>query len=131
MAIITPAQLQARITQMIMQISNQKTEAAITKVLSIGMTGAKQLAPMEYGTLMNSAFRRIYPEGHNLVGIAGFAVSYALYLHENMTWNNVAPEDKEGPAWNQDGSPKFLERGFTDESQKRLMRRAILRSYRL
>jgi len=131
MARITQAQLSARLNEMIRQASGQKTEAAIAKVLSIGMTGAKELAPMEYGTLMNSAFRRIYPSGRDIVGIAGFAVAYAFHLHENMTWNNVAPEDKDGPAWNPEGSPKFLERGFTDDSQKALMLRAIATTYRM
>jgi len=131
MARITQRQLEDRLNRIINQAEGSRKRAAIAKVLSIGITGAKMLAPMEYGTLINSAFRRIYPEGRDIVGVAGFAVSYAFYLHESMTWNNVAPEDKDGPAWNIEGSPKFLERGFTDESQKVLMLRAIASSYRL
>jgi hypothetical protein len=130
MARITAQQLQRQLNDMLRNATGRQTEAAVAKVLSIGITGAKELAPMEYGTLINSAFRRIYPEGRDIVGIAGFAVSYAFHLHEITTWNNRAPEDKEGTAWNPNGEPKFLEKGFTSSGQLTLMHRALRSSYR-
>lgn len=123
-------QLRERLRSVLSNITQEKTEEAIALVLSIGITEAKSLAPMEYGTLINSAFRRIIPKGRSVIGVAGFAVHYAIYLHESETWNNKPPEDKDGPAWNPRGEPKFLEKGFTSDKQIRLMRRSLSTVYR-
>lgn len=114
------------------KMTGPKTEAALAKVLSIGVTGAKELAPLEYGTLINSAFRRIYPAGNNkLRGVAGFTVYYAYYLHEKTNWRPRPPSKKSGPAWNPGATPKFLEIGFTSSEQRELMQKALGDTYKL
>ena len=119
-------------------MTGPKTESAMAKVLSIGVTGAKELAPLEYGSLMNSAFRRIDRSETGVRGVAGFTggvsktgFNYALYLHENKNWNPRPPDKKAGPAYNPNAKPKYLDRGFTDSGQKALMQRAIGSSYKL
>jgi hypothetical protein len=99
------------------KMTGPRTESAMAKVLSIGMTGAKELAPLEYGPLINSAFRRTEKTQYGLRGVAGFAVGYAIYLHQNPNWSPRPPDKKTGPAWNPNATPKFLERGFTDKDQ--------------
>ena len=120
-----------------------KTEAAMAKVLSIGMTGAKELAPLEYGTLMNSAFRRIEKSSGGFRGVAGFAngtsknkktgelFNYAFYLHEHTNWSPRAPDKKKGPAWNPNAKPKYLERGFTDPLQRKKMQMVLGSTYKI
>jgi len=112
------------------------TKAVLAKVLSAGMTNAKENAPMEYGTLINSAFRRI--EGSQKLGwrgIAGFTASYAYYLHGDQTytplWKPVAPENKEGPAWNPFATPRFLELGFIGPLAKDEIQRIIEQGYKI
>ena len=117
------------------RMAGPKTKAAMTKVLSAGMTNAKEYAPVEYGTLVNSAFRRI--EGSKeagWTGYCGFAVHYALYLTGTDTytplWKPVAPENKEGPGWNPFAKPRFLQLGFTGPLAKEEIQRIIRESYK-
>lgn len=107
-----------------------KTESAMALVLSIGITGAKELAPLEYGTLMNSAYRRINPTPTGIQGVAGFVVNYAYWLHERTNWSPRPPSKKAGPAWNPDAEPKFLEKGFTSPEQTQMMKIALVAEYR-
>ena len=114
------------------KMTGPKTKSAMAKVLSIGVTGAKELAPLEYGTLINSAFRRI--EGSKQLGwrgVAGFTAAYAIYLHQKTNWSPRPVAMKAGPAWNPNATPKFLERGFTDKDQIALMQRAIGDTYKI
>jgi hypothetical protein len=120
------------------KMAGPRTESAMAKVLSIGITRAKELAPLEYGTLMNSAFRRIDKSPNGIIGVAGFAggvtkggFNYALYLHEHKNWSPMPPDKKTGPGWNPQATPKFLERGFTDSDQRAMMQKAIGSAYKL
>ena len=117
-------------------MTGPRTKAAMTKVLSAGMSNAKEYAPMEYGTLINSAFRRIEGSAKmGWAGICGFTAAYAYYLHGDQTytplWNPVAPEDKEGPAWNPFAKPRFLELGFTGPLAVDDIQRIIKDSYKI
>lgn len=131
-----PSDVKRNYAQVVGRMTGPKTEAAMAKVLSIGITGAKELAPLEYGTLMNSAFRRIEKTPTGILGVAGFAggmtqdgFNYAYYLHENTNWSPRRPENKKGPAWNPDAEPKFLEKGFISPQQMTLIQQAIRSSY--
>lgn len=132
------AQLKRKYSVFVGKMAGPKTESAMAKVLSIGMTGAKELTPREYGTLMDSAFRRIDKTPAGIMGVAGFSggmtkkgFNYALYLHQNTNWSPRPVNMKKGPSWNPNASPKFLERGFTDPEQKALMQKAIGSTYKL
>lgn len=114
------------------KMTGHKTQAATAKVLVIGMTRAKELAPVEYNDLAGSAYHRVTKGANGVQGVGGFLAgitkdgfNYALKLHNTRNWSPRRPEDKEGPAWNPDASPFFLKRGFTDPDQKALMLRAI------
>ncbi|AGH16068.1 hypothetical protein VPKG_00031 [Vibrio phage pYD21-A] len=112
------------------RMTGPRTKAAMAKVLSIGMTGAKELAPIEYSTLINSSFRRIEGSRLNWRGIAGFTVNYAVYLHEKTNWKPRPPDKKAGPAWNANATPKFLARGFTDPEQLSMIQTVIKSEYK-
>lgn len=120
------------------KMTNQQTQAAVTEVLVIGMTRAKELAPMEYGTLANSAFHRVTQSSGMIKGVGGFSggmsakgFNYALYLHENTNWSPRSVNKKKGPAWNPDATPFYLKRAFTDSDQKALMKEAIMETMRI
>lgn len=112
-----------------------KSEASVVKVLVIGMSKAKELAPVEYGTLSQSAYHRVMKIGIGVRGIGGFLAGISIYkgkefnyaakLHNTTNWSPRRPEFKEGGAWNPDATPFYLERGFTDPDQISLMKRAI------
>lgn len=125
------AQLKQKYSVFVGGMAGPKTQSAMAKILSIGVTGAKELAPLEYGTLMNSAFRRIEKTGAGIRGVAGFTVFYAYYLHEKLNWKPLRPEFKKGPGWNAEAEPKFLEKGFTSPSQIKLMQIALGDEYKL
>lgn len=129
-------QLKQKYSVFVGQMTGPRTKAAMVKVLSAGMTNAKENAPLEYGTLINSAFRRV--EGSNQmgwVGVCGFAVSYAYYLHGDQSytplWKPVAPEDKEGPGYNPFAVPRFLELGFIGPLAEPEIQRIIQDSYKI
>ena len=112
------------------RMTGPNTRGAMAAVLTIGITRAKELAPLEYGPLINSAYQRIEETQTGFYGEAGFITGYAYWLHERTDWNPRPPDKKAGPAWNPDATPKFLERGFTDSDQRVLMKKAIKDSYK-
>ena len=124
-------QLKQKYSVFVGSMTGPKTESAMAKVLSIGITGAKELAPLEYGTLMNSAFRRIEKTNTGIRGVAGFTVYYAYYLHERLDWKPRPVAMKSGPGANMNAEPKFLQKGFTNPDQKALMQKAIGRTYKI
>lgn len=125
-------QLKQNYNKFVGRMTGPKTKSAMAKVLSIGMTGAKELAPLEYGTLINSAFRRIESSDKTGVrGVAGFTAAYSIYLHQKRDWKPRPVAMKQGPAWNPDATPKFLERGFTDKDQVAKMQKVIGKEYKI
>ena len=127
-------QLIAKYAEKVGEITGPRTSAGIAKVMAVGMSYAKEYAPIEYGTLINSAFRRIDNVGGEPVGTCGFMANYAIYLNgtANYTpiWKPRAPEDKEGPAWNPFATPRFLDLGFTGPLAAPEIQRVIMESYK-
>jgi hypothetical protein len=131
-------QLKGKYATFVGKMTGPKTKSAMAKVLSVGVTGAKQNAPMEYGTFIESAFRRIEKGPNGIRGIAGFSggmsktgFNFGLFLHETTNWSPRAPSQKKGPSWNPNATPKFLERGFTDKDQLVMMQRSIGDTYKI
>ena len=129
-------QLKQKYSVFVGNMTGPKTKGAMAKVLSAGMTNAKENSPFEYGTLINSAFRRI--EGSATLGwrgVCGFAVSYAYYLHGDQSytplWKPRPPEDKDGPGWNPFAVPRFLELGFIGPLARPEIERIIRESYKI
>ena len=132
-----PQQLKAKYKATVTKMAGPKAESAMAKILSIGMTGAKELTPMEYGNLMNSAFRRVERHPTEVVGLMGYTggmtakgFNYGYHLHETTNWKPRPVGMKDGPAWNPRATPKFLERGLTDPDQKALIMRALRSEYK-
>ena len=134
----TAAKTKQQYSAFVGRMTGPKTESAMALVLSIGMTGAKEHAPIEYGTLIDSAFRRIGKKSTGFTGVAGFAggmtekgFNYALRLHEITNWKPRPVAMKKGPAWNPHATPKYLERGFTDPDQVAMMKKALGDEYKI
>ena len=112
------------------------TRKVVTKITIEGAKFAKEITPREYGTLINSQFRRTERIGtNNWQGIVGYAQDYAVYLHgtEKYTplWNPVPPDEKEGPAWNYLAVPRFLELGFEGKTAKPVIQKIIEDGYKV
>lgn len=119
-------------------MTGPKTKAAITKVMVVGMTYAKDHAPVEYSTLINSAYRRTEGSAPDFMGVCGFAggasdkgFNYALYLHEKKNWSPRSPNRKSGPAWNPNATSNYLADGFTLPKQKTMINKVLGSEYKI
>ncbi|MDB4306031.1 hypothetical protein N9980_00530 [bacterium] len=98
--------------------TGKASKAALTKALVYAAGASKELAPREYGTLVNSQFRSVEKINTGWRGTLGYAVSYAAILENPKAggkmdnWQPVAPENKLGPDWNPMASQGFLKLGF-------------------
>ena len=70
---------------------------------------AMAITPVEFGTLVNSAFSVTTPPGAPIVTTIGYTASYAPYVHEMPPTNKFT---KPGTG------PKFLERPLRDNQQE-------------
>lgn len=117
------------------RMTGPKTKAAITKTMVIGMTYAKDHAPVEYGTLVNSAFRRILENGSGVCGFANgsskYGFNYAYKLHETKNWSPRRPDKKQGPAWNPNATSNYLADGFTRPDQIAKINRVLGSEYKI
>lgn len=100
-------------------------EQTITAVLQIGAQISRKYAPIEYSTLVNSVRQTVKNVGGNVVGTLGYYTSYAHWLNFNPDWSPRPPERKQGPAWNPNATPHFLEAGFTSSEAKRAIKSII------
>jgi hypothetical protein len=129
-------QLKQKYSVFVGSMTGPKTKAVMAKVISAGMTNAIEWTPEEYGTLINSKFRRIEGSAKTgWVGICGFTAAYAYYLHGDQSytplWNPVKPEDKDGPGYNPSAHPRFLELGFIGPLAKPEIQRIIQQGYKI
>ena len=115
----SPAELTSKFSQIVGNMTEKSTKAALTKAIIKGAGFSKEIAPIEFGTLINSQFRMIEKTATGWRGIVGYAVNYAVYLESPKAggrmdnWQPRPPEQKEGNAWNPISSQGFLRLGFT------------------
>lgn len=119
MATSTRRQVQT-IERNVRQVMRQKIPQRINRALTgVGVVvGNKSLeyTPVEFSMLVNSQYRRLdaYPNRYTVS--VGYTAEYAAALHNRTDWSPRAPENKQGPAWNPNASPKFLLRA-ADETR--------------
>ena len=114
-----PKDVASNFKQIVGTMTTKSTKAALTKALVYGAGASKEIAPIEFGPLVNSQFREIIKTDFGWRGIVGYAVSYAAALESPKPggkldgWNPRPPEQKDGNAWNPIASQGFLRLGFT------------------
>lgn len=104
-------------------ISDKKAPKFIHAVLSIGWSASKELTPVEYGTLVNSATMNVNMNNYSVEGELMYNTNYAAAL-EFGTWKPVAAVNKEGPADNMNAEPHFLRKGFESPESKKHIEQA-------
>lgn len=119
------------------EITEKKAKAALTKVLVYAAGASKEIAPREFGTLVNSQFRNITKTKTGWRGTLGYAVSYAAALEDPKpggrldNWKPVAPENKLGNSWNPISGQGFLRLGFTGQESGPVIRKILVNGMRL
>lgn len=104
-------------------IREKKAPEFIHAVLSIGWNASKELTPIEYGTLINSATMMVNVTANGIDGELMYNTNYAAAL-EFGTWKPVSAANKEGPADNMQAEPHFLRKGFESPESKTHIKQA-------
>ena len=68
----------------IKSITVKRAEATMTKVVTYAAGASKEIAPIEFGNLINSQFRKVEKTATGYRGTVGYTVGYAAAL-ENPT----------------------------------------------
>ncbi|AUR95665.1 neck protein [Vibrio phage 1.210.O._10N.222.52.C2] len=130
-------QARGRFKSIMSGISDKKAKAALTKAIIYGAGASKEIAPKEFGNLINSQFRKIEKTATGYRGIVGYAVSYAAALEDPKPggkldgWQPRPPEQKDGNAWNPIASQGFLRLGFTGLESGPAIRKILVNGMRL
>ena len=92
------------------------TRSGILAAINLVQNKSQDLAPVDEGILMNSAFAKMASAkgliGNKIFGIAGFTSEYAAAVHEKEEKNRGKPrtgKDSKGNYWD-GGENKFLEK---------------------
>ncbi len=126
------SQVQANYRKVFKGIRDKKAPQFIAAVQSIGESHSKELAPLAYGTLVNSTIKDIDVVGTKVIGTFSYNTLYAVMLENNPNWKPKPPpkygNKKRGeapaPAWNPNAVPHFLRRGFEGPESQALIKRA-------
>ncbi len=94
------------------RLIEKKAQQFVQSVAITGAGWAKQFAPIEYGTLINSQDIRLMQSVNNVYATVGFYTNYAVYLETNKDWRPRPSSEKAGPGYNPDARPGFLKYGF-------------------
>jgi hypothetical protein len=129
-------------------INEKKAPQFVNLVLSIGLLHSKELTPIAFGDLINSAFTDVDVNTFNgtIVGRLTYVASYAAALNGDETFSPLwkprplpkyevkgGRKLKDGstsvaapgaPATNMNAKPKFLNRGFEDATSVTAIKRA-------
>lgn len=112
-----------RQTQQVMRnynrIAKQTIPAKIERALfAVGVSVANkslEYTPLEYSMLQNSNYHIVEDKTNGWRAVVGFTQEYAAPLHERTDWNPRPPDQKAGPAWNPNATPKFLTRAANEQ----------------
>lgn len=118
------AQVKANYKRTFKDITEKKAPQFIAAVMSIGENHSKELAPLEYGTLVNSITNDITIKESRVTGVLAYNTLYAVILENKPGWKPRPPDMKAGPAWNPRAEPHFLRKGFEDPESRADIKRA-------
>lgn len=108
------AQIQRNAKQMLSSKIPRDVERGLTGVGVVVANKAQEYTPVEYGILQNSQYRVVEGTQSGYRVRVGYTAKYAAALHDTF-WSPRPPDQKAGPAWNPNASPKFLARAGNEE----------------
>ena len=109
------AQIQRNAKEILTRRIPMQVERALTTVGTIVANKAQEYTPVEYGILQNSQYRVVEATANGYQVAVGYIADYAAPLHNRTNWQPRPPDQKAGPAWNPNATPKFLERAGLEE----------------
>lgn len=93
----------------------QKAEKAAMAAAVTGAAMANTYAPVEYGFLRGSQYRKIQMRGTAYVGAVGYTAEYAAAVHDAKGTLKGQPRPSgRGNYWDPDAQPGFLSKAFED-----------------
>lgn len=97
----------------------QKAKLTMSIVLAGARARSDEKAPVEYSTLVNSAFTEVKVSGYQVHGTFGYMTDYAAFLNNTTNWKPRPINMKRGPATNMNATPHFLDyHGFESTEAK-------------
>lgn len=97
----------------------QKAKLTMNIVLAGARARSDEKAPVEYSTLVNSAFTEVKASGYQVHGTFGYMTDYAAFLNNTTNWKPRPINMKKGPATNMNATPHFLDyHGFESPEAK-------------
>lgn len=108
-------QLKRRMHMTLARVIPQKAEKAAMAAAVTGAAMANTYAPVEYGFLRGSQYRKIQVRGTAYVGAVGYTAEYAAAVHDAKGTLKGQPRPSgRGNYWDPDAEPGFLTKGFED-----------------
>lgn len=111
-------QLKRRMHTVLTRTIPQKAEKAVFAAITTGGAIANTYAPVEYGFLRGSQYRKIHTRGTAYVGAVGYTAEYAAAVHDASGKLKGKPRASgRGTYWSPSGEPGFLSSAFDDNRQ--------------
>ena len=111
-------QLKRRMNTVLTKTIPQKVEKAVFVAITTGGAIANTYAPVEYGFLRNSQYRKVQLSGTAYIGAVGHTADYAAAVHEAKGALKGQPRPSgRGTYWSPSGEPGFLAKAFDDNRQ--------------
>lgn len=118
--------LQRNMKRTFKNISEKKAPQFVNAVLFIGLNHSKELAPVEYGVLVNSSVINVDVNSFrgDVSGSVTYFANYAAALELGTKWKPRPINEKAGPATNMSATPHYLRRGFEDPESRAAIKKA-------
>ena len=111
-------QLKRRMHTVLTKTIPQKAEKAVFAAITTGGAIANPYAPVEYGFLRGSQYRKIQLSGTAYIGAVGYTAEYAAAVHDAKGTLKGKPRPSgRGTHWSPNAKPKFLSSAFDDNRQ--------------
>lgn len=133
----SPKDVSRKYKAVVNDMAGRKVKTALTKVVVYAAGASKEIAPVEFGSLVNSQFREVNKTDFGWRGTVGYTQSYAAALESPRPggrldgWKPKPPEEKFGPAWNPIATQGFLRLGFLGQESRPAIERILKREITL
>ena len=119
MAVKGIAQVKRNYRQLVKDVAEKQTNAAVYTILSQGAAISATITPIDTSNLINSQYAPQITQGKGKVsGHVGYTADYAGFVHnasgvlKGVPRPNKAHEPGRGNYWDPNAEPKFLQKGF-------------------
>lgn len=87
----------------------RQAKLTVNIILAGARARSDEKAPIEYSTLVNSAFTEVKVNGYQVQGTFGYMTDYAAFLNNTTGWRPRPINIKKGPAANMNATHHFLD----------------------